>query len=289
MGFIPIFGLLVGSAVSSSMVALRKYAQSESVVPESYRKQAADTLAQNPDLNQDQYWSTKKLNEVGKSEAGAKGVLPKLVRGNPNLKTVALTFDDGPYPQSTPKLLEVLKKADVKATMFVIGYKVEKYPALVREMAKEGHEMANHTYSHFRLPTLSAQMVDKELYYGAATLTKFVPGIKTADICRPPGGQYNGSVLAAAKKHGYTVALWTDDPGDYANLSKNEIERRVLRDIDNGGIILLHDDTPATLAALPDILAKIKARGYRFVTCSEMMNEGGSITNGGPNTYTPKS
>src|SRR5262249_20303438 len=138
---------------------------------------------------------------------------PKLVRGNPDRKVVALTFDDGPHGPATERLLDILRKENVKATFFLVGTMVEKHQDLVQREAAEGHEIANHTYDHTRLVGLSPERVESELRDGAQVIGKAVGS--PPRLFRPPGGEYDNETIEAAKRLGYVMVLWTDDPSDY--------------------------------------------------------------------------
>ncbi|MBI3722240.1 MAG: polysaccharide deacetylase family protein [Fimbriimonas ginsengisoli] len=204
----------------------------------------------------------------------------KLVQGNPKSRTIALTFDDGPHAGLTERLLAILRQEKVKATFFIVGRMAERYPHLVRMEAAEGHEIANHTYSHFRLPALTPAQMEQELRCCSATLQRIM-GVPTR-LFRPPGGEYDDRVVALTKRLGLTMVLWTSDPADFAYPPAPVIEQRILRRIDNGGIILLHDGVPQTMAMLPDLIRRLKSQGYRFVTCSEMARRRWVVTQGGP-------
>ena len=194
--------------------------------------------------------------------------LPKLMRGNPNKKLLALTFDDGPHQIYTNLLLNILQREQVKATFFVIGKMVERYPNLLRSIDAAGMDIGNHTFSHVTLTKIPEQ--DAEIEYRANNdIVKKVIG-KTMRFCRPPGGDYDAEVIEASTHCGLTTVLWTDDPGDYANPGQAKIEERVLSKITNGGIILLHDGVAETLNVLPQIIAYGKKKGFQFVTISEL-------------------
>lgn len=210
---------------------------------------------------------------------------PRLTRGNPLRKELALTFDDGPHPVYTQALLAILKRENVRATFFVVGKMVDLYPQLVQQEVAEGHEVTNHTYDHLRLPTLPPGQIEAELTNGALAIERAV-GSPTR-LYRPPGGEYDDDVIAATRRLGYVMVLWTDDPADYAMPGAKIVEDRVLRKISQGGILLLHDGVQQTLDILPDLLRRLKARGYRFITCSEMARERGIITTGGPQVRPP--
>jgi len=188
-----------------------------------------------------------------------------------DFKEIALTFDDGPVPRGTPKILEVLKKEGVKATFFVVGKMVEKYPFLLKEIWEEGHDIGNHTYNHPDLTKLSKKDILEELDK-TRILIKKIAG-KDTYIFRPPGGRYDNKVIVTTTLAGYKMILWTDYPGDYGCPSSESIYQRAVSKVEDEGIILLHNGLDTTLEALPRIISELKKRKYRFVTISELMEE----------------
>ncbi len=184
---------------------------------------------------------------------------------------VALTFDDGPHPEFTSKLLAVLDKYNVKATFFVVGKMAEKRPDLVREELAAGHEIGNHTYSHANLAKLSEAGAAAELKECEDALRE-ITGEK-AKYCRPPGGRYDRETVIAASQMGLTTVLWTDNSADYLDLGEKKLQRRVLSRAAPGGIILMHDGVQQTIDVLPAIIEKLRSKGYRFVTLSELQAE----------------
>jgi peptidoglycan/xylan/chitin deacetylase (PgdA/CDA1 family) len=194
----------------------------------------------------------------------------KLMRGNPKVKAVALTFDDGPHPAYTLKLLAILKKYNIKATFFVIGKMVEQYPDLIRAENAAGDQVANHSYHHVNLNHIPLDEIAME-WQACNAAVKSVIG-KEMTYCRPPGGDYDPNVITGAMDAGLTTVLWTDDPGDYASPGDKVISQRVLDRIGNGGIILLHDGVQQTLDVLPQIIETLQKRGYKFETVEEMEN-----------------
>jgi len=195
----------------------------------------------------------------------------ELAHGNPRLRTIALTFDDGPHPQFTPQLLKILKQYDVKATFFVVGEMAEKHPELIRAERAAGHLVGNHTYHHVNLTKIPVLEIATE-WQACQDVIRSITG-ETMRFARPPGGDYDGDVVRAAMGLGLITVLWTDDPGDYASPGGRTIAKRVLRRVGNGGIILLHDGVQQTVDVLPQLLDYLKGRGYRFVTVDEMWSE----------------
>jgi peptidoglycan/xylan/chitin deacetylase (PgdA/CDA1 family) len=193
----------------------------------------------------------------------------KLMRGNPRLKQVALTFDDGPHPDYTPRLLAILKEHHVPATFFLVGEMAEQYPQLVRAEVADGHSIGNHTQHHFSLIKIPDDDVPIEIKTCGEVLRSIVGWAPR--WFRPPGGEYDRQVAESAEALGYTMVLWTDDPGDYADPGDSAILSRTLKHVGNGGIILLHDGVQETVDVLPQLIETLQKRGYEFVTVDEMV------------------
>jgi len=187
-----------------------------------------------------------------------------LRRGNRAKKLVALTFDDGPHPNYTPQLLDILRKEQVKATFFVIGHMADRYPGLVKQIAAEGHEIGNHTYSHATLTKLSSDDIETEYKANNDVIHKLTG--RRIRYCRPPGGDFNLDVLRSAAAIGLTTVLWTDDPGDYDNPGDQVLLQREVDKLSDGGIVLLHDGSKDTLDTLAAFLEDAKRKGYSFVS-----------------------
>ena len=187
-------------------------------------------------------------------------------------KVVALTFDDGPWPGQTEKVLRVLRANHVKATFFMVGYLARNYRSTARKVAAQGNGVGNHTMAHRRLTTLKAKDVDKQISSGERTI-KASTG-RNAEWFRPPGGHISQPVWARVRKAGLKVALWDVDPQDWRTTSTSSaIARNVIANVRPGSIVLLHDgggDRSKTIAALPVIIRTLKSKGYRFVTLDEM-------------------
>jgi peptidoglycan/xylan/chitin deacetylase (PgdA/CDA1 family) len=198
---------------------------------------------------------------------GAK--LLSLWRGDPTCKEIALTFDDGPHPPFTQRLLALLRQLNVKATFFLVGKKVDKAPDVVARIARDGHEVANHTYNHLNLDRMTQAEAEIEIRLGNDAIRRACG--KTPVLFRPPGGHHHAHVLQAAANQNMTVILWTDDPADFANPGADIIVERVLEQVGSGSNILLHDGVEQTLEMLPDLVATLRRDGYRFVTVSEMV------------------
>jgi peptidoglycan/xylan/chitin deacetylase (PgdA/CDA1 family) len=196
----------------------------------------------------------------------------RLTRGLHHSKLVALTFDDGPSPQNTPKVIEILKKAGVKATFFMIGEMVEKSPQTAKMVADAGFEIGDHSVSHANLIRLSPDRVWQEID-GALQTIQGATG-RTARLLRPPYGNINKNVIASAKKDQLVMCLWSIDTNDWKpGATPAKILEAVKKQTTGGDIILMHDIHAKTLAALPEIIQFLKDGGYKMVTVSELLRE----------------
>jgi peptidoglycan/xylan/chitin deacetylase (PgdA/CDA1 family) len=189
-------------------------------------------------------------------------------RGDEKGLKVALTFDDGPHPNFTPKLVEILKSEGVPATFFVIGHMAESYPDMVKLLDSSGFEVANHTYSHVTLTKLTDDQAETE-YRADNDVVRKITG-KTPRYCRPPGGDFDLNVLEAAASQNLKTVLWTDDPGDYYNPGDTVVLETETAKLSPGGIILLHDGSQDTIDTLATFIRSCKRRGFRFVTLDEL-------------------
>jgi len=194
----------------------------------------------------------------------------KIIKGNPGLKEIALTFDDGPHPKYTRELLDILKKYNVKATFFVVGKQAKKYPHLVKMQKRQGHVIGNHTYDHVSLLTVSTQEAFIQIKAAGKTIGALCG--RPPHLFRPPGGNYNRAVIDIAEALGYTTVLWTANAGDCESISRGAMKWRIYSRLNNGGIILMHDGIQKTLDILPATIENLRSKGYRFVTVEEMLD-----------------
>jgi len=186
-------------------------------------------------------------------------------------KLVALTFDDGPYPVATPLLLQVLHDGDVRATFFLIGRDAEQYPDLTRAIERDGHQIADHTLTHPDLDRLPDAAVAAELRDGAAALERIAPDPAERHLFRPPHGRYTPATVRVAQAAGFDTILWSDDPGDWRAVPAGALRDHVLSRASAPEIVLLHSGRPATIAALPEVIAAYRRAGFRFVTVGELL------------------
>lgn len=201
-------------------------------------------------------------------------------QGGNDPHNVTITFDDGPDPKWTPKILDILKQRGVHATFFLIGSNAEKYPWLVRRILAEGHCIGNHTYTHGNLGVMSDKQVRLELN-ATQRLIETITGRSTS-LFRPP---YNAdsqpstpeelSPLAVAEDLNYLIVLEAIDPEDWARPGAAEIVNRVRQQRHLGNIVLLHDaggDRSQTVAALPQILDYLQERGDQIVGLDQLLH-----------------
>lgn len=177
-------------------------------------------------------------------------------------KTVYLTFDDGPGP-NTQDVLDVLKANDVKATFFIIGKMIRTREADLKRVYDEGHVTGNHTWDHANLAQMNGAQVDRQLNRSAREI-----GSKMGPCMRPPYGALDGEARRLSVSYGMTPVLWTRDTNDWNKASEAAIAN-VLKGIQPGDVVLMHDgggDRSNTVNALREVLPKLKEKGYKFDT-----------------------
>jgi glycosyltransferase involved in cell wall biosynthesis/peptidoglycan/xylan/chitin deacetylase (PgdA/CDA1 family) len=191
-----------------------------------------------------------------------------MVRGSQSIRSICLTFDDGPHPDHTPRLLDFLSHEGISATFFVVGREAEKHPELVRRMAAEGHAVGSHSYSHPKRAELSRLQMAQEVSRGKAVLENIL-GSKSL-LYRPPQGKVTAPDLLWMWRAGLTVVLWNVDPRDYASTSADTVRDWFRgRTLQPGDVVLFHDTHPHALAVLPDLIRSARGRGLSFTTVRE--------------------
>lgn len=180
-------------------------------------------------------------------------------------KKIALTFDDGPHPKVTPQILKILKKYEAKATFFVVGCEVKKYPQVLKDVANAGHEIGNHTFNHKKLTTLSLRNAKLQIDSTDAVIKAAIG--HNATVFRPPYGAYNKSIV---NQLNVPNVLWSIDTLDWKHHNPQKTLAAVQKNAKNGSIVLMHDIHQETADALDSILAMLQKQGYEFVTVSEL-------------------
>lgn len=185
---------------------------------------------------------------------------------------IALTFDDGPHPTQTLKILDILDKYNIKATFFAIGVNIDNYEESIKKVAARGHEIGNHTNTHPKISNLSYNDLKNEFTTCKEKIEKTC-NIKTK-LMRPPEGSIGKNVTDIANELDCKVILWDIDTKDWAHTSPENICKNVISNIKSGDIILMHDyigrNSP-TAQAIELFIPKLIAKGFRFVTISELI------------------
>jgi peptidoglycan/xylan/chitin deacetylase (PgdA/CDA1 family) len=193
-----------------------------------------------------------------------------LCRVRTDKKVVALTFDDGPNPEYTPRVLDVLASKGVKATFFIVGERAEAYPDIVQRIVAEGHIVGNHTYSHNgNFPIKSRRKMEEELKRCDDVLEKITS--KRSTLFRPPFGVTNPPTARAVRNGGYTVVGWDVRSLDtVSRWPRTKVFERVCRRVRSGSVVLLHDDREGGDALVEMILNHLEQSGYEVARLDKL-------------------
>ncbi|WAM30509.1 polysaccharide deacetylase family sporulation protein PdaB [Caldicellulosiruptor naganoensis] len=186
-----------------------------------------------------------------------------------NDKKIALTFDAAWGNDDTKDLLRILKQYNAKATFFLVGFWVERYPEDVVEIYKNGHEIGSHSDKHLHMSRLSQEDIVKDVKACEEKISRVIG--KRPVVFRPPYVDYNNTLIKTLTSLGYYVIQWDVDSLDWKDLPADEIAKRVLKRAKSGSIILFHNNAKNTKYALPKILGELSKQGYQFVTVSELI------------------
>jgi len=193
------------------------------------------------------------------------------IHPKPGTKMVALTFDDGPWPGQTDRILDILRQKKVRATFFMLGVRAKRQPALAKRVATEGHLVGNHSSGHRSLAKSKPKEARRQIDNGRAMLRRYT-GVDTPWL-RPPYGQMDKDAWKVVRASGSRVVMWNVDSHDWEKRGVKKIVRVVVKNSKPGAIILMHDgggERGQTIGALPQIIDKLRAKGYVFVTVDEM-------------------
>lgn len=198
-------------------------------------------------------------------------------------KKIALTFDDGPSNEWTPQILDALKESDIKATFFMVGYHVKKYPQVARRVAQEGHLIGNHGYAHSVVFYYKPAEIEEEIKYTEAVIRE-VTG-QVTKYFRPPKAWLSPRIKSVIRQMGYEVVLWSLNSKDWVMFNHRKIVRYLVNRVRDGDIILFHDSgnifsmegsvRRQTVKAIPLLAAELKKRGYQFVLLDELLRSQG--------------
>ncbi|MCI9645276.1 MAG: polysaccharide deacetylase family protein [Lachnospiraceae bacterium] len=181
-------------------------------------------------------------------------------------KKVAITFDDGPHPQYTPEMLAGLKERNVKATFFLLGEEVEKYPELVKQIHEEGHLIGNHSYKHEQLSKLAMEQACAQVARTNEAIYKLTGTYPS--YLRPPFGDWRQELDC---KVNMVEVLWDVDTRDWSIQDHAKIVEKALKDVQENDIILMHDGYETSVTAAMEIIDTLQKQGYEFVTVDEMI------------------
>ncbi len=186
---------------------------------------------------------------------------------------IAMTVDDGPSEKLTPELLDILKAHHLNVTFFVIGQNAERAPEILQRAVREGHEIGNHSWSHPAFGKMSDAAVRREIQKTDDAIRAAIG--HSPVLLRPP----YGSITARQKQwihseFGYRIILWDVDPLDWKRPGPSVVMRRIVNETRPGSIILSHDIHPGTIKAMPETFDQLQAKGFKFVTVSELIAMG---------------
>ena len=193
---------------------------------------------------------------------------------DPTVKSIAISFDDGPGATTTPQLLQILKEKNVHATFFVLGENTAQHPDIVKQTAEAGHEIGNHTYDHQDLATLSAQSITEEVTK-ADTEIKKATG-KTPTFVRPPYGSITSVGASVIQR---AIIEWSVDSEDWKTRNPDLILQKIQATVYDGAIILFHDIYPETIRAVPQVIDYLQEQGYRITTVGDLLGRPTTVEN----------
>ncbi len=194
-----------------------------------------------------------------------------MTHGPASSGAVCLTFDDGPQPEYTPRLLRLLSDLAVPATFFLVGQEAERFPGVVRQIAEAGHLVGNHTYEHRDATLVSSESFLAEVLRSRSLLRELSG--QEVDLFRPPHGRLTIFTLLGLWRAGQRVVLWNVDTKDYSRPGPDQIRAAFAdRPLRAGDLILFHDNRPHCLTVLPDLIHEAKVRGLAFTTPDKWMN-----------------
>jgi len=206
-----------------------------------------------------------------------KGTIYRVKTGK---KKIVLTFDDGPSQDWTPKILDELKKENIKATFFMIGHHVQKYPNIARRVANEGHAIGNHGYAHSVMLYYTSAEIEEEIKYTEHVIHKY-PG-KTTKYFRPPKAWLRWKIKNKIVSMGYQTILWSLNSKDWVSFNHKSIVRYLARNVKNGDILLFHDsgnvssteggNRRQTVKSISLLARTMREKGFEFVTIEEILN-----------------
>ena len=195
-----------------------------------------------------------------------------IASGDPFVREIALTFDDGPREHGVQELIDVLTPFGARGTFFLVGKFADRYAPITSWIHESGNDVENHSFTHPKLYTLWVEKIMRETERCNEVIEGL--GIRRPRFMRPPGGSYNLKILNAMRRMDMRLGLWSINSADYSGRSSEEIAAFILSKAAPGAVVLMHSGVPETVAALPRILSELGARGYRFVGLQDLWNCG---------------
>jgi len=187
-----------------------------------------------------------------------------------NLPFIALTFDDGPHPVNTPRLLDMLRERNVKATFYVVGTNARAYPEILRRIITEGHEIGSHTITHGNITKMSDNQIREEMRGGIEIITS-ATGVPPRTF-RPPYGAITSAQKSWIRaEFGTPSILWSVDPEDWKKPGSSVVASRLVAGAAPGGILLVHDIHAPSIDAMPSALDQLLAKGFQFITVTQLI------------------
>ena len=267
---IPVFSSI--AIVSLLIISSASAQNSQSVNPTDPSLTATNSAPQKESSNAPVAMAMQKPPEAV-TQSGQRSSVSSIYVDGPY---IAMTFDDGPDATLTPRLLDILKARHLHVTFFVLGQRVKDHPEIIQRAVAEGHEIGNHSWDHPPLNKLAEGGLQHQMADTSAVIKEAIG--KAPTIMRPPYGATNPRLSRAIEReYGMKVILWSVDPFDWKNPGSKVVESRILNGwkesggAKSGAIILSHDIHKGTVEAMPDTLDTLLAKGFKFVTVSELL------------------
>lgn len=194
----------------------------------------------------------------------------RISHGDRTQRYIALTFDDGPVPANTSRLLDILRRRNVKATFYVIGERAKNHPNIIRRIVNEGHEVGNHTWNHPNLTKLSDSQVRSELNRTRDAIVS-ASGVQPRTMRPPYGALSQRQREWIYREYGYPTVMWDVDPLDWKKPGPSVVANRLIQGTRNGSILLVHDLHSSSVDAMPQTVDRLLRKGYQFVTVSQLI------------------
>lgn len=227
---------------------------------------------QNVLTNKAYAWSRKVTDDAGeKGKSAKRNQEQKVLKGSEDElgeKKIAITFDDGPHPVYTEKLLDGLKKRGIKATFFVLGERAKKNPEIIKRMLKEGHIIGNHTYSHMQLRSSNREKFREELLLTNQVISEITG--EEVQYVRPPYGTWDKKLEAELSMF---PVFWSVDPNDWCSTNAKRVTKSIVSKAKENSIILLHDCYQSSVEAALSSIDILMEKGFQFVTVEEILFE----------------